>query len=345
VSISRRRLFLGSAAAAAAAQEVPRAAEGKPTPAIGRRFRGRTLQEIAFPLGGIGTGAVSLGGYGNLRDWEIFNRPAKGSHVPRCFAALRLAGGGLTAPLIRLLERQPLPPYRGAQGLPKGMTLGAPRFRAATFFGAYPFAELRFEDARLPADVTLEAFNPMIPLETDDSSLPVAILTYRVTSRAPSKMEGAIAFSMMNVIGASTDLTYYWRGAAAYGGNLNEFKKEADAGGMLVSSVRLAPESARYGSIAVATVPADLSYRMEWQGRSLRLWWDEFLEKGRFADVASQPTPDRLTEFGTVASHFVLAPGETKQVPFVLAWHFPNTVSWRANSTTRTTSSSTARTP
>lgn len=36
------------------------------------------LAKIALPLGGIGTGTVSLGGRGDLRDWEIVNRPAKG---------------------------------------------------------------------------------------------------------------------------------------------------------------------------------------------------------------------------------------------------------------------------
>ncbi|SVD42236.1 uncharacterized protein METZ01_LOCUS395090, partial [marine metagenome] len=34
------------------------------------------LARIALPLGGIGTGTVSLGGRGDLRDWEIVNRPA-----------------------------------------------------------------------------------------------------------------------------------------------------------------------------------------------------------------------------------------------------------------------------
>ena len=36
------------------------------------------LYQIALPLGGIGTGQVSLGGRGELRDWEIMNIPAKG---------------------------------------------------------------------------------------------------------------------------------------------------------------------------------------------------------------------------------------------------------------------------
>ena len=54
-----------------------------------RTFRGRHLREIAFPLGGIGTGCISLGGRGELRDWEIFNRPNKGFAPEFTFATLR----------------------------------------------------------------------------------------------------------------------------------------------------------------------------------------------------------------------------------------------------------------
>src|SRR5438067_9597342 len=36
------------------------------------------LTRIAMPVGGIGTGTISLGGRGNLRDWEMVNKPAKG---------------------------------------------------------------------------------------------------------------------------------------------------------------------------------------------------------------------------------------------------------------------------
>lgn len=35
------------------------------------------LYQVALPLGGIGTGTVSLGGRGELRDWEIMNVPDK----------------------------------------------------------------------------------------------------------------------------------------------------------------------------------------------------------------------------------------------------------------------------
>ena len=43
-----------------------------------RVFRGPQLKMISFPLGGVGAGSLGLGGRGQLRDWEIFNRPNRG---------------------------------------------------------------------------------------------------------------------------------------------------------------------------------------------------------------------------------------------------------------------------
>ncbi len=51
-----------------------------------KQYDSAHLRRIALPLGGIGTGTVSLGGRGDLRDWEIMNRPAKG-FIPKGAAA------------------------------------------------------------------------------------------------------------------------------------------------------------------------------------------------------------------------------------------------------------------
>jgi hypothetical protein len=55
----------------------------------------KNLWRIALGLGGIGTGTVSLGGRGDLRDWELVNRPAKGYTPKYTFFALyaKAAGG------------------------------------------------------------------------------------------------------------------------------------------------------------------------------------------------------------------------------------------------------------
>ena len=42
-------------------------------------YKGSKTNQISFPLGGIGSGCIGLAGNGRLIDWEIFNRPNKGS--------------------------------------------------------------------------------------------------------------------------------------------------------------------------------------------------------------------------------------------------------------------------
>src|SRR5690348_5271603 len=82
-----------------------------------RTFTAASLSEIAFPLGGIGTGTVSLGGRGQLRDWEIFNRPGKGKALPYSFFSIWAQPRGGPA-VARVLERQLLPSYVDGAGLP-----------------------------------------------------------------------------------------------------------------------------------------------------------------------------------------------------------------------------------
>src|ERR1051326_3091399 len=136
MKITRRNMLTASAAAGLArGQSNSRTPAARSVP--GRRFTKESLREIAFPLGGIGTGTVSLGGHGNLRDWEIFNRPNKGGVLPFTFVSLRLSGGGLAKPLIRVLERRADPPYTGRDGVPRETALGLPRFQEAVFTGSY----------------------------------------------------------------------------------------------------------------------------------------------------------------------------------------------------------------
>ena len=59
---------------------------------------------IAFTLGGVGTGSISLGGRGQLRDWEIFNRPDKGRTPEYAFASLWVKPGGEAAQVRSLLR-------------------------------------------------------------------------------------------------------------------------------------------------------------------------------------------------------------------------------------------------
>jgi uncharacterized protein (DUF608 family) len=43
-----------------------------------KHYNENHISKVALPVGGIGTGTVSISGRGNLVDWEIMNRPGKG---------------------------------------------------------------------------------------------------------------------------------------------------------------------------------------------------------------------------------------------------------------------------
>ena len=52
-----------------------------------KHYDANHLYQIALPLGGIGTGQVSLGGRGELRDWEIMNIPERERQARRQHAS------------------------------------------------------------------------------------------------------------------------------------------------------------------------------------------------------------------------------------------------------------------
>src|SRR5512137_2060353 len=79
-----------------------------------RRFTydGAKTREISFPLGGIGTGCIGLAGNGRLVDWEIFNKPNKGSVNGFSHFAVKAEQGGKLLD-ARVLAGDLQPPYSG----------------------------------------------------------------------------------------------------------------------------------------------------------------------------------------------------------------------------------------
>jgi len=296
-----------------------------------RTFTGGQLSEIAFPLGGIGTGTVSLGGRGELRDWEIFNRPGKGKILPFSFVALwaRPQGGAAT---VKVIEAPIMPPYRGSFGYKRESAEGLPRFKAAHFTGAYPFGHIEFEDESLPVSVSLDAFNPFVPLNVDDSSLPVAIFHYHVASRSRAPVDVSLAFSLLNAIGYDGVANLGSEVDPGFGKNLTRVRQEEVSGekvsGLDMTSDKYASDDPRYGSMALLTPTADISARTAWEGGkwwdSFQKWLEEYSASGRIHDSkAPEPTADGRSNYSTLAPFFRLAPGESKTITFVLAWYFP----------------------
>jgi uncharacterized protein (DUF608 family) len=284
-------------------------------------YDGDHLARIALPIGGIGTGTVSLGGRGDLRDWEVVNRPAKGFAPRHTFLALRVrtAGGIATT---RLLEGPlDLSLYEGNMGS-AAPNHGLPRFPEASFAAAYPFGQVFLSDPEIPLAVRLQAFNPLIPGAADDSGIPVAVLRVLLTNEGTTPVEASVCASLQNFIGRDGT-------TERLATRINAFRQEEGLAGLFLRATELDPSSDTWGTLALVTGAADgISFRTAWAelswGDSLLDFWDDFSEDGRLEErEAGSAFP-----VASLAVPRVIPPGESRAVTLLLAWHFPNRMSW-----------------
>src|SRR5580704_1171796 len=174
---------------------------------------------VAFPLGGIGTGSVSLTGNGRLVDWSIRNRPAIDQFNGYSHFAIKAEQHG------KLLAARVLNgPYEGTPtgspstrkfdgfgfGANRDSMAGIPHFDDVTFIGRFPVAELEFRHANFPGQVRMTAFSPFIPHNDRDSSMPVALFAFSVNTDTDAPIEYTIASTLGNYGCDSGIHTFTW---------------------------------------------------------------------------------------------------------------------------------------
>ncbi|NBD22940.1 GH116 family glycosyl-hydrolase [Paenibacillus glycinis] len=295
----------------------------------GQRTYSGDAREALFPLGGIGTGNISLGSRGELRDWEIFNQPAKGTYMPNTFFAIRVEQEG-GQPVAKVLESKLLPPHALSHGYHPLTGAGLPRFEESELIGTYPMARVVFRDAELPVQVELEAFTPMMPLDPENSGIPGASLTYRVTNTGDRPAEVVIAGSLINPVGGlKYDKFGNLHHAMPCGRNINAFRQVADISGLYFSSEKWAPGDLDFGNLSLLTTASGLTVKRAWLRGAwydfLQEFWDDFVADGRLTDLGYEtPSEEHRTDTGSLGIVETLQPGETKSFPFVLSWFFPN---------------------
>ncbi len=281
------------------------------------------LRQIGLPLGGIGTGVVSLGGRGNLHDWEIVNRPAKGFDLQQTFFSLftKSADGATSATALEGI----IPPadYEGARGavLPNH---GLPRFRECSFAAAYPFGQVQLSDPDVPLSARLEAFNPLIPGDSAASGIPVAILRFVLNNDTDADIEAAVCGSLQNFIGSDGT-----NGQPR--DNFNTYREADGLAGLFMGSNGVDREAQQWGTLALTTPQrAGISHRAAWAnytwGDSLLDFWDDFSADGlleaRARDGVDNPT-------GSLSVSLTVPAKGSAAVSFFLSWHFPNRITWQ----------------
>ena len=296
-------------------------------------YRGAQLNEISFPLGGIGSGSIGLAGNGRLIDWEIFNRPNKGSVNGFSHFAVKAERGGevvdarvlhgdLTGPLSGSLRSTWLHSF--GFGPTRASLGGLPHFAEVEFEGTFPVATLSFADDKFPGAVSLRACNPFIPGNSDDSSIPAACFTIRIANTSDDDLDYTVALAVTNPAGP--------------GKSVNRAGRDGAVQLLTLGSSGIAADHPRYGDLTAATDCADVSLQEYWfRGMwfdDLTIYWHDFTTPGGFAN-RSYPEPTASggggfgrDDTGVLAARIGVAAGQTRSVRFVLAWSFPNCVNY-----------------
>ena len=280
-------------------------------------YRGNKLKQLNFPLGGIGTGSIGLTGNGLLLDWEIFNRPNKGSINSYSHFAIRAEypdGTSVTKVLQGdtcedLIGRYHTTRFTGIGfGPHKDTMAGYSHFKKVTFDGKFPIAKLTFEDEHFPAKVIMTAFNPFIPLDADNSSIPAAFFDIRVRSLADG-VKFSLVFSVTNPF----DVTV----------NRKVENGRYTAVQMIHNGV--GKDDPQYGDLTIGVDGKDAFYqeywyRGKWQDKVTTFWRDfseNKFENRRYDTDGKQDTC-------SVGASAVIDSGKSQNFRFVLSWNVPN---------------------
>jgi uncharacterized protein (DUF608 family) len=276
-------------------------------------MRYEKTKNISFPIGGIGTGCIGLAGNGELNDWEIFNTPQKNTRFGYSHFAIKVCHKDKT--IARVLHgdtnenlmgtRDPANPGGFDFGPRVSSLAGFPHFRNVQFDGAFPIAKLCYQDEEFPATVRLCAFNPFIPHDAFNSSLPVGFFEWEIENITNEEIEYAIAFSVLNPSTAGVN-------------------QEVENGVFLYPTDKKSDEIGYY-DLSVLTDNTDAVvqsnwYRGTWQD-DITTYWNDFVRYERMPKrTYAEPG---WYNYASVVSYVRVGACERKKIRFVVAWNAP----------------------
>lgn len=297
--------------------------------------------EVAFLLGGIGTGNISVGARGELKDWEIFNWPGKNTKFPFAFFSIWAKPEDVEKPIVKILESRLHPPFTSSHGYLQNELVNLPRFENSHLTCEYPFAKVELEDSELPAQVEMESFTPFIPLNSKDSGIPCAIIRYKVKNNTSRNMDVTVVGTLPNASGfEGYDVIENLKLVDTV---KNEWRDEGKVKGLYYQPQSLEPNHVRYGNMAFMTTDENVTYKTQWLDGEwvdgVQDFWDDFTSDGKLTPESTTATIGcefaqfhnysflvRKEKVGSMGIYKTLAPGEEKVFEFIITWYFPNRV-------------------
>lgn len=185
-----------------------------------KEYTKKKLNDIAYPIGGIGTGNFALCGNGLFMGPDFRAKPNNENYCGNCFVVKAEKDGDVVD--WRVLcgdnEKDLTGSVYGAYGWGDSVPYaGFKHFRECIFSAKFPFAHILFSDEDFPGAVNLRCYNPFIPSNEKDSGIPTGIFKITLKNTTKDKLKYTVAFIISaldgnkgrHVFERKNDLSYF----------------------------------------------------------------------------------------------------------------------------------------
>lgn len=314
-----------------------------------------------MPLGGFGAGCIGRSHQGDFNLWHIDG----GEHIFRSIPACQFSLFEQSDQQIQTSAFCSLPPQDGSLGTwqwyPPAVAgrgggldeLDQTSQDTGTYYALYPRSEFVYRHV-FQADMSCQQFSPIWGGNYQETSYPVAIFVWTIHNPTRQPLTLSLLLSWQNSVGwftnslKSPQVQMREDGSPVYDyqprwgdsqGNFNQWRTEQSSVGCILRRQRspLTPENPTPpptegdGEWAIATTldhPEDqVFYHTRWNpiGDGADLW-QSFAQDGTLANINDETPAGAEEQIGAaIALRFTLQPGQTRQIPFVIAWDFPVT--------------------
>ncbi|PIG90505.1 GH116 family glycosyl hydrolase [Gloeocapsopsis sp. IPPAS B-1203] len=288
-----------------------------------------------MPLGGFGAGCIGRASRGDFNLWHIDGGEHTFKSIPACqFSVFEQQAS--TSQAFALCTEPPtdntLAAWQWYPGQGKGV-----------YHALYPQSWFVYENV-FQAQLSCVQFSPILPENYQETSYPVAVFAWTAHNPTNQPLTLSIMLSWQNTVGwfqnaiKNPEIRMRDDGSPVYeyepclgnsAGNLNRWIAEDNYCACLLERTGSDLQDG-IGQWAIATTQqpnVELFYHTRWnpKGDGAEIWHS-------FANNGSLPNTEDTTPAGeqeqlaaAIAVRFTLQPGETREIPFAIAWDFPVT--------------------